>query len=77
MKLLKDFLISKANTTVIDLKNDGGMSEYLVLLETVFCRTILLNRRRPGELQRLRVDTNEQLESANSKSGYEVFSEVV
>lgn len=77
LKLLKDFLISKANSAVIGLNNDGDTSEYIVLLETIFCRIILLNRRRPGELQRLRLDTYEKSENGNSNSGYEEFSEVV
>ncbi|KAK4886596.1 hypothetical protein RN001_002867 [Aquatica leii] len=55
LKLLKSYLISKATSAVKALNNKVDVSNYTVLLETIFCRVILLNRRRPGELQRLKL----------------------
>lgn len=77
LKLLKDFLILKANSAITGLNSGSNVSEYIVLLETIFCRVILLNRRRPGELQRLKLDTYEISESSISNSMYEEFSEAV
>lgn len=47
----------------------------MILLETIYCRIILLNRRRPGELQRLPLDLYEKVEK--NPSNYEEFSSVV
>lgn len=77
LKLLRDFLISKANSAIESLNNNGGVSHYKELLETVFCRVLLLNRRRPGELQRLSLDIYLLSNNTNSDSTYEEFSEVV
>ncbi|XP_060517578.1 uncharacterized protein LOC132696646 [Cylas formicarius] len=44
-------------------------------IETVYCRIILVNRRRPGELQRLLKDT--YVASEESSNSYEEFSEVI
>lgn len=53
LKLLKDISHSKAILAVTNFNTDGKLSDYIVLLETIFCRVISLNRRHPGELQRL------------------------
>lgn len=44
-------------------------------METIYCRLILLNRRRPGELQRLLLDTYVNADTNNSN--YEEFSDVI
>ncbi|CAH1986997.1 unnamed protein product [Acanthoscelides obtectus] len=79
LKLLKEFLITTANSAATALQNDGDgdVSQYVLLLESIFCRVILLNRRRPGELQRLTLDNYQILEKSDSSSNYEEFSEVV
>ncbi|XP_074035312.1 uncharacterized protein [Leptinotarsa decemlineata] len=75
LKLLKEFLVSKADSAATALNNNPTLSDYLLLLETIFCRVILLNRRRPGELQRLKLDT--YITFSNDTSTYEEFSDVV
>ncbi|XP_074029091.1 uncharacterized protein [Leptinotarsa decemlineata] len=76
LKLLKDYLISTADESLRSLKIDNrNVAAYNTLLETVYCRTILLNRKRPGELQRMLLHTYE-LAQKNNES-YEEFDEVV
>ncbi|KAF5281372.1 hypothetical protein FQA39_LY17814 [Lamprigera yunnana] len=48
LKILKEYLIKVATS---NLKNDSDDS-YNKLLETVFCRVLLLNKKRPGELRK-------------------------
>lgn len=75
LKLLKEYLISKANLSITALKNPNStQNDYVVLMETIFCRLILLNPRRPGELQRLLLDTYVKADTNNSS--YEEFSDV-
>ena len=58
LKLLKDYLIGKAKAAVSELHvNSGSLQAYNMLLETIYCRLLLLNRRRPGELQRFPLET--------------------
>ncbi|KAI4463231.1 hypothetical protein MML48_4g00000646 [Holotrichia oblita] len=77
LKLFKEYLIKTANSAVMLLeKNDKDQNAYAQLTETIFCRVILLNRKRPGELQRLLLRIYElSLENENDQS-YEEFSEV-
>lgn len=48
---------------------------YITLLETIFCRVKLLNRRRPGELQRLTLDAYQNCDT--NAQNYEEFSKAV
>ncbi|KAK5637844.1 hypothetical protein RI129_000163 [Pyrocoelia pectoralis] len=75
LKLLKDFLVSTGNDAQRKLEGENpDANSYLTLLETIYCRTILLNRRRPGELQRLLLRTyNLEISVQN----YEEFEEVL
>ncbi|XP_060522382.1 uncharacterized protein LOC132699597 [Cylas formicarius] len=58
LKLLKDYLIKQADDALYKLQeNSSDEKSYTTLIETIYCRIILLNRRRPGELQRLLVNT--------------------
>lgn len=76
LKLLKDHLILKAEDALKLLKeNSRNVTAYTTLLETIYCRVILLNRRRPGELQRMLLYTYENSEKRNET--YEEFNEVV
>lgn len=76
LRLLKAHLIEKANSAITALEKEGTSQEsYKVLLETVFCRVILLNRRRPGEVQRILKHTYES--SSNNDDTYEEFSSVI
>lgn len=75
LKLLKDFLTAKANATVAELhRNNDNIEQYRVLQEVTYCRVILLNRRRPGELQRLPVHIYQKSEHNTS---YEEFGDVI
>lgn len=74
LKLLKDFLQMKATSAMNNLiANNKNEEAYNELLETVYCRVLLLNRKRPGELQRLLLHYYNNTE--NEK--YEEFDEVV
>ncbi|CAH1102112.1 unnamed protein product [Psylliodes chrysocephalus] len=76
LKLLKEYLISEAENALKELKeNSLNISAFNILLETIYCRVILLNRRRPGELQRMLLHTYEN--SEKKSESYEEFSEVV
>ncbi|CAG9825705.1 unnamed protein product [Phaedon cochleariae] len=76
LKHLKDFLIKTANSAAEALSNGNkDRNSYVTLLETVFCRVMLLNRRRPGELQRLLLEIYEN--SGNISQNYEEFTEAV
>lgn len=77
LKLLRDFLTFKANGAIERLKkNNSDKNAYLELLETVFCRVILLNSRRPGELQRLPLHIYLQTETESTQK-YEEFTDVI
>lgn len=78
LKLLKDCLINKANDALSNLENNSkNEKSYNILLETIYCRIILLNRRRPGELQRIFVNTYKSLILNENPQGYEEFGEVI
>ncbi|KAI8437386.1 hypothetical protein MSG28_011719 [Choristoneura fumiferana] len=73
LKLLKDHLCEKAKTAAskLSLVDSTDVEAYITLTETVYCRVILLNRRRPGELQRLLLSTYQ--ECRNENNAYEEF----
>ncbi|KAK9877266.1 hypothetical protein WA026_017657 [Henosepilachna vigintioctopunctata] len=76
INLLKDYLIRKENSASLELENNClDERAYSTLLETAYCRLILLNRRRPGELQRLLIQTYESAFSSQNTQAYEEFSE--
>ncbi|XP_050516234.1 uncharacterized protein LOC126891100 [Diabrotica virgifera virgifera] len=73
LKIMKDFLIDLSKKAAAELQvNTNKVSAYNTLLETSYCQVLLLNRRRPGELQRMKLDT--YLSCTNDKSTYEEFS---
>lgn len=73
LKILKEYLNKKSLDVAIKIKEGLQTTEtYTQLLETVYCRVLLLNRRRPGELQRITV--HDYLESDNNDNNkYEEF----
>lgn len=76
LKLLKEHLTKLANISSSKLqKTEYDVAAYTDLMETIFCRVLLLNRRRPGELQRLLLDTYESVENAQNK--YEEFDRAI
>jgi hypothetical protein len=51
---LKNYLQKTSRSAADQLvRNESDRVAYFLLMETVYCRIILLNRKRPGELQRL------------------------
>ncbi|XP_050505687.1 uncharacterized protein LOC126883959 [Diabrotica virgifera virgifera] len=77
LKKLKDYLTMKSKLAKDKILEDINNKEaYRILLETVYCRVILLNRRRPGELQRLLLETYEKC-IQNEGQHYEEFFDVV
>lgn len=75
LKIFKNFLSNRANESAGSLsKNNKNFNSYRILMETVFCRVLLLNRKRPGELQRLLISNYKNVENRQS---YEEFSDVV
>lgn len=77
LKLFRNYLIQKGSQAAKNLQlNIKDQKAHNLLLETVFCRLLLLNRKRVGELQRLKLSTYLSVDDTNSKS-YEEFAEVV
>lgn len=77
IKLLKEYLVMKGNEAVCKLVDEPDETYYKILMETVYCRIILLNRRRPGELQRMMLDTYEKSLTNVNNQNYEEFSEAI
>lgn len=76
LKKLKEYLIETANESISKLSNNkNDKQSYSVLTETVYCRVLLLNRKRPGELQRMLLDT--YFKSDKTPKCYEEFSNVI
>ncbi|XP_044752036.1 uncharacterized protein LOC123311961 [Coccinella septempunctata] len=77
LKLLKNCLLKKAEEAILNLNTNKDAKSYLNLLETIYCRLVLLNRRRPGELQRLSLETFRTAMQNNNSQHYEEFSEAI
>ncbi|KAJ8965373.1 hypothetical protein NQ314_004185 [Rhamnusium bicolor] len=76
LKILRNYLLQSAKKAVDRLKiNDKDVSAYNILVDTIYCRVILLNRKRPGELQRMLLHT--YLSCGNEKAQYEEFKHIV
>ncbi|KAK4886154.1 hypothetical protein RN001_002425 [Aquatica leii] len=74
LKTLKEFLILKARTAIEKLQIENtDLVQYTILLETIYCRVLLLNRRRPGELQRLELKIYQ--DANKSSTSYDEFME--
>nr|CAI5840636.1 unnamed protein product [Callosobruchus analis] len=80
LKLLEDCLLKEATLAVSKLQarsNDKKAYITRILLETIYCRLLLLNRRRPGELHRLLLHTYTAAINNDNCQGYEEFSEAI
>lgn len=74
LRTFRNYLISKATDAVNKLKNNTNDQEsYKLLMETVFCRLLLLNRKRIGELQRMPYTVF----NLSANHSYEEFSEAI
>ncbi|KAK9873740.1 hypothetical protein WA026_002096 [Henosepilachna vigintioctopunctata] len=77
LKIFREYLVKTADLAIKKLdKENTDKESYLALMEVIFCRIILLNRRRPGELERLPLYLYENTDSLENKT-YEEFAEVV
>lgn len=75
IKLLKDYLTKDGAEAANKLKNNNAnVKAYRDLLELVYCRVLLLNRKRPGELERLLLATYDQ---AKTRKSYEEFGDAL
>lgn len=73
---MKYYLIQSAEKSVKKLTiNSHDVSAYNNLVETIYCQVMLLNRRRPGELQRMLLQT--YLSCGNTKGHYEEFESII
>lgn len=76
LKKMRDYIMKQAELSERSLKrNNHDTLSYNRLMETVYCRVILLNRRRPGELQRMYLQT--YMTSGNEKQSYQEFSDAI
>uniref|UniRef100_A0A6P7HD11 Uncharacterized protein LOC114347129 n=1 Tax=Diabrotica virgifera virgifera TaxID=50390 RepID=A0A6P7HD11_DIAVI len=76
LNFFKEYLINTANSALEKLiKNNKDIKSYVTVLETVYCRVLLLNRRRPGELQRSPFYLYDKVIDDQQK--YEEFSDIV
>lgn len=76
LKQLREYILKVAGKSEQSLKrNNNDTSAYNTLMETVYCRVILLNRRRPGELQRMHLHT--YVTSGNDKQSYQEFNDAI
>ncbi|XP_074026283.1 uncharacterized protein isoform X1 [Leptinotarsa decemlineata] len=76
LKVLKQYLIDSAKRATEKLNtNNLDAIAYNLLVETIYCRVLLLNRRRPGELQRMLLQT--YLTCGNENGHYEEFESII
>nr|CAI5855958.1 unnamed protein product [Callosobruchus analis]CAI5860464.1 unnamed protein product [Callosobruchus analis] len=74
LKLLMNYLLDIAKQNIEKLQTDTRDAiTYNNLVETVLCRVILLNRRPPGKLQRMLLDT--YMNCGNDNERYQEFQE--
>lgn len=77
LKLLKDYITKVANNAASKLAVcSNNVCAYRRLMETIFCRVLLLNRKRPGELQRLPLHVYEKVQNEKDNH-YEEFDNVL
>ncbi|XP_046406622.1 uncharacterized protein LOC124171491 [Ischnura elegans] len=76
LKLLKNHLTIRANNAASNLMLDKtDETAFCELLETIYCRVLLLNRKRAGELQRILLHVYEMSESICQN--YEEFDSAI
>ena len=76
LKLLKQHLMKSADYALQKLSNnEKDIKAYNTLMESIYCRVILLNRKRPEELQRMFLAT--YVNDDNNKQSYEEFHQAI
>nr|CAI5858719.1 unnamed protein product [Callosobruchus analis] len=77
LKMFRSYLVEKGNTAAQLLQQDKKKyAAFILLTETVFCRLLLLNRKRVGELQRIELSTYMACQETSS-TNYEEFSDAI
>ncbi|KAJ8958234.1 hypothetical protein NQ318_017377 [Aromia moschata] len=72
LKKFKDYLKTTANSAAAKLQSDcNDRDAYKTLQQTVYCRIMLLCRKRPGELARLTVDLYNEGKEAQTYEEFE------
>uniref|UniRef100_A0A8D8TJ13 Uncharacterized protein n=1 Tax=Cacopsylla melanoneura TaxID=428564 RepID=A0A8D8TJ13_9HEMI len=75
LKILKDYLLKESKLAMENLSNSPtDKKAYVNLVELIFTQVLLLNRKRPGELERLQIET---YKGAGTHSNYEEFNDVI
>ncbi|KAJ8945979.1 hypothetical protein NQ318_017095 [Aromia moschata] len=68
LKKFKDYLKTTANSAAAKLQSDcNDRDAYKTLQQTVYCRIMLLCRKRPGELARLTVKKHKLMKNLKTK----------
>lgn len=75
LKLLSGYLITLADNVTKNSIENMTVESYNDLMESIYCRLILLNRKRSGELQRMFLDT--YIKPSSRKQDYKEFEKVV
>lgn len=76
LKILREYLITKGGKATKALSNNPNCTQaFEELTKSVYCRLLLLNRKRPGELQGLTVEAYNQ--SNHASNTYEEFEKSV
>lgn len=75
IKLFRTYLIAKGNQAK-ELELTKNLNAFILIMETAFCRLLLLNRKRVGALQKLKLLTY-KLVDGNTKPNDEGFTETV
>lgn len=78
LKLFRSYLVEKSRKAAEHLQaNVKDYKAFALLMKTIFCRLLLLNRKRVGELQRIKLSTylyNEDTQNKNYEESEQVVS---
>lgn len=76
LKIMKDYLAQCAQKSAAKLQSmSTDITAYNNLVEVTYCQVLLLNRKRPGELQRMQLHI--YLNCGNSQGQYEEFEKII
>ncbi|XP_044756880.1 uncharacterized protein LOC123315296 [Coccinella septempunctata] len=76
LRIMKDYLAQSAQKSSAKIQlMETDISAYNDLVEITYCQVLLLNRKRPGELQRMQLHT--YLNCGNTQGQYEEFQKIM
>ncbi|KAK4885032.1 hypothetical protein RN001_001303, partial [Aquatica leii] len=76
LKKFREYLMKQSTETYKQLETKGTKEAFIKLQELVYCKILLLNRKRPGELQRLLLSAYVDMDS-QPQNHYEEFDDVL